>query len=100
MVARPAGAGRVGQVRHLLPVLGTPPHEPLTLTVGHHVHRGHLIGRGPLVGAQNLTVDRTRVRGPPLLDDGGHPGIRHLGRGGHKLGEIFYFIFLKRQIQF
>lgn len=77
------GVRQVGQSHHLLShsVIAAPSHQSLRLAVRYHVHLGQLIGRASVVGsgrvqALGVWVDLTRVC--PLLDDRGHPGIRHL----------------------
>lgn len=78
-----SGVRQVGQSHHLLShsVIAAHSHQPLRLAVRYHVHLGQLIGRSSVVGscrvqALGVRVDLTWVC--PLLDDRGHPGIRHL----------------------
>lgn len=93
---------QVRQPHHLLghSVLAVAPHHPLGLVVREHVHRSHLTAGPGLARAHRVQdVGLTRVRGRPLLDDRGHPRIRHLHSpeaGGIELVRVFkirvYFI--------
>lgn len=96
---------RVRQVRHSHhlfshSVLTTTPHQSLRLAVWDHVHLSQLIGRTSQVGSVGVqglgmavAVGLTWVRAHPLLDDRGHPGIRHLSGLGNRMGFKFKLFF-------
>lgn len=83
---------RVRQVRQSHHVITAPSHQSLRLAVWHHVHLSQLViwcGVGQGVGLP-------RVRAGPLLDDWGHPGIRHLeGVGSRKKMSFFFYVKFK-----
>lgn len=90
------GVGQVRQPHHLLchPVVAIPPHQALRLAVRDHVQLSQLTGRAGMGhggGVQGLAVGVGLALVCPLLDNRGHPGIRHLEEFGTRIRLDFIF---------